>query len=110
MRIFQSPTTKAVTDLISPAASAASGGMGTGTPHFGVYSAATGTEIKVWASANATVPFPAGCTLFRLTPETMDIETCRAAVAILTAARATDMRVRFFAHGERDGGCGADYV
>lgn len=98
--------------LLTPASwcSAASAEMGNGTPQFGVYSAATGTQILVWALSNATVSFPSGCTNLVLTPATMGMDSFKIAVATLTAARVSGLRVRFFAHGERDGGCGVDYV
>jgi hypothetical protein len=32
------------------------------------------------------------------------------AFATLTAAKMSGRRVRFYAHAERDGGCGVDYV
>ena len=84
--------------------------MGTGVPQFGSYSMATGTVIRVWSLGQQTRPMPAGCTSLILTPETMGMEAYKIAVALLTTARVSGLSVRFFAHGERDGGCGADYV
>jgi hypothetical protein len=81
-----------------------------GVPHFGLYSQATGTEIRVWSLLNPTVPFPAGCTALVLRPETMGIEAFKIAAATLLTARVSGMRVRFYAHAPRDGGCGVDYV
>ena len=91
-------------------ASAASGEMGTGVPHFGVYSAATGMQIVVFSVASPTRPFPAGCTNIVLTPTTMGLDSYKMAMATLTAARLAERPVRFYAHGERDGGCGVDFV
>jgi len=96
--------------LASQNVMAAQDEMGTGVPHFGLYSQATGTEIRVWALQNPTVPFPAGCTAIVLRPETMGLEAFKIAAGILTAARISGMRVRFYAHGPRDGGCGVDFV
>jgi len=89
---------------------AASGEMGTGVPHFGVYSEPTGTFMQVWSLANPTVPLPSGCTALILKASTMGIDSYKMAFATLTAAKVTGRAVRFFAHGERDGGCGVDYV
>ena len=36
--------------------------------------------------------------------------TIQIAAATLLTARVAGMRVRFFAHSERDNGCGVDYV
>jgi len=91
-------------------ASAASGEMGTGVPHFGVYSAATGMQIVVFSIANPARPFPSGCTNIVLTPTTMGLDSFKMAMATLTAATLADRPVRFYAHGERDGGCGVDFV
>jgi hypothetical protein len=89
---------------------AASGEMGTGVPNFGVYSAATGMRIVVFSISNPIRPFPAGCTNIVLTPGTMGLDSYKMAVATLTTAKATGMRVRFYAHDYRDNGCGVDYV
>jgi ABC-type enterochelin transport system permease subunit len=96
--------------LAAENASAATGEMGTGVPHFGVYSAATGMQIVVFSIANPTRPFPAGCTNIVLTPTTMGIDSYKMALATLTAAKLAERPVRFYAHGERDNGCGVDYV
>ena len=95
---------------IAGGASAASGEMGTGVPHFGVYSAATGMQIVVFSIANPVRPFPAGCTNIVLTPTTMGLDSYNMAMPTLTAAALAEWQVRFFAHGERDGGCGVDFV
>jgi len=89
---------------------AAQGEMGAGTPHFGMYSAATGTQIRVWSLASATIAFPAGCSSLNLTPATMGLDTYKLAIATMLTAKATGKRVRFYAHAPRDGGCGVDYV
>jgi hypothetical protein len=98
------------TVLLSSQAIAASGEMGTGIPQFGSYSSATGTRLAVWSLADASRPMAAGCSSLILSPETMGLEAYKIGVALLTAAKLTDRRVRFYAHGERDGGCGVDYV
>jgi hypothetical protein len=54
-----------VTLLALPEAGwAAEGEMGTGVPHFGVYSEATSTgpHIVIWSLSEVTAPFPSGCT------------------------------------------------
>lgn len=84
--------------------------MGTGIPHFGSYSAATGVATIVWALNEATVPIPADCTRLSLTPVTMGMDAYKIAVATLLVARTTNRAVRFYAHAPRDGGCGVDYV
>jgi len=88
----------------------ASGEMGTGVPHFGMYSAATGMQLVVFSIANATRPFPAGCTNLILTPGTMGMDSYKMAMATMTAAKVAGKPVRFYAHSERDGGCGVDFV
>jgi len=100
----------ALVALASQDVTAASGEMGNGVPHFGLYSSATGTRLVVWALGDAAGPIPAGCSSLILSPETMGLEAFKIAAATLTAARITGMRVRFYAHGEHDGGCGVDYV
>lgn len=99
-----------VAAFAAQAASAASGEMGNGVPNFGMYSQATGSELRVWSLTNPTVNFPVGCTAIVLRPETMGADNYRMAFALLTAARLSGTRVRFYAHGDRDGGCGVDYV
>lgn len=89
---------------------AASGEMGTGVPHFGVYSAATGMQILVYSIANPTRPFPAGCTNLVLTPATMGLDSYKMAMAALIAAQLSERAVRFYAHFDHDGGCGVDYI
>jgi ABC-type enterochelin transport system permease subunit len=96
--------------LAAENATAATGEMGTGVPHFGIYSAATGMQIVVFSIASPTRPFPAGCTNIVLTPGTMGLDTYKMAMATLTAASLAGRQVRFYAHGERDGGCGVDFV
>lgn len=89
---------------------AASGEMGHGVPEFGLYSAATGASVIVWSLMNPYVPFPAGCTSLTLRPGTMGMDSYRAAIAILLMAKATNRPVKFYAHAQRDDGCGVDYV
>jgi tetrahydromethanopterin S-methyltransferase subunit C len=91
-------------------AQAASGEMGTGIPHFGVYSAGTGVSTIVWSLKNAAIGFPAACGSIVLSPTTMGMDTYKINLAILITAKSVGKRVRFYAHAERDGGCGVDYV
>ena len=84
--------------------------MGTGIPNFGSYSEATGVQAIVWSLTNSTVGFPSGCSSIVLTPATMGWEPYKIAIATMMLAKATDKRVRFYAHAPRDGGCGVDYV
>jgi hypothetical protein len=88
---------------------AASGEMGTGVPHFGVYSHG-GAYMRIWSLAQITRPLPSGCTSLILTPNTMGIDSYKMAFATLTAAKLAGRAVRFYAHAELDGGCGVDYV
>ena len=90
--------------------SAASGEMGTGVPRFGIYSDPAIAHIQVWALDDATVAFPAGCANLMLNPATMGLDAYKLAAAALIAAKVSGMRVRFYAHAPRDGGCGVDYV
>ena len=50
----------ALVALASQDVTAASGEMGDGVPHFGVYGQAMGTQVRVWALGDAVVPFPPG--------------------------------------------------
>lgn len=54
--------------------------------------------------------FPAGCTSLMLHPVTMGLDAYKLAAAALLAAKVSGMRIRFYAHAPRDGGCGVDYV
>jgi hypothetical protein len=96
--------------FVGSPAFAASGEMGTGVPNFGSYSLATGTHLSVWSLANATRPMAAGCAALTLSPETMGLDAYKIAVAMLVAAKISERSVRFYAHGEHEGGCGVDYV
>jgi hypothetical protein len=89
---------------------AASGEMGKGKPEFGVYGAVQGVYTIVWSLRDATVNMPAGCGFLYLTAVTMGLDSYKIAVAILMTAKATNAAVRFYAHADRDGGCGVDYV
>jgi hypothetical protein len=91
-------------------ASAASGEMGTGVPNFGVFGQAAGSYIAVWSLSNISIPQPSGCTTLYLYPATMGLDAYKMSMAILTAAKLSGARVRFYAHADRDGGCGVDYV
>lgn len=85
--------------------------MGQGVPAaFGMYSAATGTLTRVWALSDVTTPFPSGCTNITLSPATMGMDAYKIGVATLLLAKTTNRRVRFYAHSDRDGGCGVDYL
>ena len=84
--------------------------MGTGVPsNIGLYSAATGVNAYVWLS-DVTLALPAACGNLVLSPATMGMDAYKLAIATLLTAKASNKRVRFYAHAERDGGCGADYV
>jgi hypothetical protein len=37
-------------------------------------------------------------------------DTYKIAIAMMMMANASGTKVRFYAHAERDGGCGVDYV
>ena len=92
---------------------AAMGEMGTGYPvQFGTYtgSAPNTAKTRVWRLTRATINIPASCTGLWLSPETMGMDSYKIAVATLLTARVTQKLVRFYAHAERDGGCGADYI
>jgi hypothetical protein len=89
---------------------AASGEMGRGKPEFGVYGQQFGNYVKVWSLREATLNFPVGCNSLILSVSTMGLESYKIAVAILITAKATNSAVRFYAHAERDDGCGVDYV
>jgi hypothetical protein len=84
--------------------------MGKGKPEFGVYSQSQGVSTPIWSLRDATVGFPAGCGYLILSVATMGIESYKIALAILITAKATNTAVRFYAHADRDGGCGVDYV
>ena len=90
---------------------AAQGEMGTGVPRFGIYSPVAGGQLSlVWQLEDASLGFPSGCTNLVVSAGTMGLDAYKMAVATMTVARATNRRVRFFAHAPRDGGCGVDYV
>jgi hypothetical protein len=92
---------------------AASGELVTGRIQvIGHYSAAVGAEkTVVWSFKSGLItPFAVGCTSVTLTPATMGQSSYKTALNSLLLARALDKPVRFFAHAERDDGCGADYV
>lgn len=96
--------------LLATPSWAAQGDMGTGIPQFGLHSIATGQYAIVWGLQNATIPFPVGCTSIRLTPATMSMDSFKLAVGVMLTAQATNRKVKFYAHADRDGGCGVDYV
>jgi hypothetical protein len=86
--------------------------MGTGkVDTFGIYGVAQGGgQTIVWSLKEATVTFPSACTYLILTSSTMGLDSYKLAISVLTAAKITGTPVRFYAHAERDGGCGVDYV
>jgi hypothetical protein len=102
--------TLGVAYAVTQPAAAASGEMGTGVPRFGIYSDPAVAKIQVWGLDDATISFPAGCTYLLLNPATMGLDAYKLAAAALIAAKVSGMRIRFFAHAPRDGGCGIDYV
>jgi hypothetical protein len=93
---------------------AAVGDLGTGVPsRFGLYGqvhSGTNAYLIIWVLSTPTIPFPAGCTYLALLPSTMGIEGFKAAYSLIVAANLAGKPVRFYAHAERDGGCGVDYV
>jgi hypothetical protein len=93
-------------------ARAAVGEMGTGIPRFGIYSPVTTGQLQtnVWQLENASIPMASGCTSLTLTVGTMGLDAYKIATATLVLARATGRSVRFFAHANRDSGCGVDYI
>lgn len=91
-------------------ASAAYGEMGTGVPSFGVYGQPNGPYIAVWSLADQTRPMAAGCTTLYIMPATIGLDTYKMAFATLTAAKLSGKRVRLYAHADRDGGCGVDFI
>ena len=91
-------------------APAAQGEMGIGVPIFGQYGDASGGSAVVWGLGNAAMPFPAGCLYLVLTRTTMGPDAFKIAVATMLTAKVISKSVRFYAHVDRDGGCGVDYV
>jgi hypothetical protein len=94
---------------------AAIGDMGTGIPsRFGLYGQINnsgGTPyLIVWQLSSATTGFPAGCPVLYMFSSTMGIEGFKAAYSLIVSANLAGRPLRFFAHAERDGGCGIDYV
>ncbi len=97
--------------MATPKASAAIGEMGSGfATNYGHYSTAAGSSTVVWGLTSATVNFPAGCTYLILTRATMGADDYKIALATMLTARITNKKMRFYAHADRDGGCGVDYV
>jgi hypothetical protein len=89
---------------------AATGEMGTGTPQFGVYTAPIGSNVRIWLLAGATIPMPSSCTHLLLYSATVGMDHYKIAIALMTTAKVSGKKIRFYAHAERDGGCGVDYV
>ena len=88
---------------------AATGEMGTGIPNFGIYTPALGSAARVWSLSEATINFPVGCSHIVLSSQTMGVDY-KYVMAVMLTAKTTGKRVRLYAHAERDGGCGVDYV
>ena len=86
--------------------------MGTGIPDFGVYGkSVSGVDTTIiWGLANQTVPRPAGCNFLYLTSTTLGAESYKLFLSVLVTARISNRAVRFYAHADRDGGCGVDFV
>jgi hypothetical protein len=92
-------------------AHAAIGEMGTGVPQIGIYSSAVGVaHIRIWSLANAAVNFPAGCSSILISRTTVGEQDYKVMLSVILTAKSLGKPVRFYAHAERDGGCGADYV
>ena len=108
--IFRRVVVIVCTVLGSASAIAAEYEMGIGIPQFGSYSSVTGIQAIVWRLDDASFPFPAGCSTITLSPATMGMDAYKIAVATMLLAKASGRRVRFYAHGPREGGCGIDYV
>jgi hypothetical protein len=85
--------------------------MGTGVPKYaGIYSqTAGGAHFRIWSIDTPTIPFPAGCTSLIISRSTLG-EDYKIFVSVVLTAQSLGRPVRFYAHGERDGGCGVDYV
>jgi hypothetical protein len=88
--------------------------MGTGYPLvFGTYGPnipGSANTTVVWTLQNASIGFPPGCPNIRLSQVTLGADGYNRALATLLTARVSGRAVRFFAHAERDGGCGIDYI
>ena len=95
---------------LSLESSAANGEMGVGVPIFGQFGDAAGGIVVVWGLGNAVIPFPAGCSSLIVTRTTMGVDSFKIAVATMLTAKVTSRNVRFYAHVDRDGGCGIDYL
>jgi type IV secretory pathway TrbL component len=96
--------------LSSGSAFAASGEMGTGVPNMGFYTQATGANLTYIFLKNAAVPLPSGCGFLILSVATAGERDYKIAQAMLLASSFAGKRIRFYAHAERDGGCGVDYL
>jgi hypothetical protein len=94
----------------SLSAHAAVGEMGTGVPNIGIYSGAVGNaNIRIWSLANPTINFPTGCTSILISRSTVG-DDYKVMLSVILTAKSLGKPVRFYAHAERDGGCGVDYV
>ena len=91
-------------------ATAASGEMGMGVPNFGQFGDPVGGIVVVWSLSNAVIPFPPGCSFLIVNKATMGSDPFKVSVATMLTAKVTARSVRFYAHADRDGGCGVDYV
>lgn len=89
---------------------AATGDIGTGIPNFGLYGTFNNGLIIIHTLINPTINFPAACPYLIISPATIGVAEHRMVYATLLTASALQRRVRFYAHVDRDGGCGVDYV
>lgn len=95
---------------ITMSAHAAAGEMGNGVPQIGIYSSATSAHIRIWSLANATANFPAGCSSILIPRTTAGEQDYKVLLSVILTAKSLGKSVRFYAHAERDGGCGMDYI
>ena len=85
------------------------GEMGAGVPSVGLYTQAAGSKTLIFLKDLVT-PLAAGCSYLILSAGTVGDRDYKIAHALLLSASLTNRRVRFYAHGTWDGGCGVDYV
>lgn len=68
-------------------AHAATGEMGNGVPQVGIYSSATGANIRIWSLANATANFPAGCSSILISRTTVGEQDCKVMLSVILTAK-----------------------
>lgn len=98
----------AIIFITAQSAHAANGEMGTGIPGYGVY--ANANYSIIWALGSPGPSFPAGCSSLVVSAATLTMEGYKVALSMLAAAQLANRRIRFYAHADRDGGCGIDYL